>query len=210
MTQQNDQAQNDNDQAQQNDNDQAQNDNDQAQQNDNDQAQNDNDQAQQNDPPPNLEAITLLERFQNPVLLVTYDGIKKVDITKIEKYEIHTSTGASFHKVDTLFCLMPESAENLGETLRMNKEVEEQKLRTDKDPQKRPKIIGRRPMVKLAQKNVKVTLRNGHILYGIPIEYNEYNFTMNVNNQMVLVYRHAVYQYEIAKMKKASSTDTEK
>ena len=168
-----------------------------------------NNPAQQNDPEQNLEAITLLERFQNPVLLVTYDGIKKVNITEIEKYEIHTSTG-TFNKIDVLFSLMPESAENLGDALRMNKEVEEQKLRTDKDPQQRPKIIGRRPMSKLAQKNVKVTFRNGHILYGIPIEYTEYNFTMNVNNQMVLAYRHGVYQYEIAKLKKSSSADTEK
>ena len=65
----------------------------------------------------------------------------------------------STKKVDILFCLMSEFA---------------------KAPQKRPKIISRHPMSKLAQKNIKVTLRNGHILYGIPIEYN---FTMNANNR---------------------------
>lgn len=157
--------------------------------------------TQQSDPTQTLEATTLREMFQGPVLLVTYGGIKKVNITEIEKYEIRTPVG-SFHKTDVLFCLMPESAEKLDNALRMNKEVEAEKLRTDKDPHKRPKIIGRRPMRKLVQKNVKVTLRNGHILYGIPIEYNEYNFTMNVNNQMVLVYRHAVYQFEIVTTKK--------
>ncbi len=168
-----------------------------------------NDQAQQNNPTQTLEATTLREMFQGPVLLVTYEGIKKVNITEIEKYEIHTSTG-SFHKVDVLFSLMPESAEKLDNALRINKEVEDQKLRTDKDPHKRPKIIGKRPMRKLVQKNVKVTLRNGHILQGIPIEYNEYNFTMNVNNQMVLVYRHAVYQFEIVNIEKRESTAAEK
>ncbi|MDE0317141.1 MAG: hypothetical protein OXM61_19850 [Candidatus Poribacteria bacterium] len=166
-------------------------------------------EATQNDPTQTLEATTLREMFQGPVLLVTYEGIKKVNITEIEKYEIHTSTG-SFHKVDVLFSLMPESAEKLDNALRVNKEVEEQKLRTDKDPHKRPKIIGKRPMRKLAQKNVKVTLRNGHILYGIPIEYNEYNFTMNVNNQMVLVYRHAVYQFEIVNTQKKEATPPQK
>lgn len=163
--------------------------------------------TQQNDPAQNLEVTTLLNRFQGPVLLVTYDGIKKVNITEIEKYEIRTSTD-SFHKVDILFSLMPESAEKLGDALRVNKKVQDEKLRTDKDPHERPKIIGKRPMRKLAQKNVKVTLRNGHVLYGIPIEYNEYNFTMNVNNQMVLVYRHAVYQFEIIETKKGKSADT--
>ena len=157
--------------------------------------------TQQNDPTQILEATTLRERFQGPVLLVTYDGIKKVNITEIEKYEIRTST-SSFPKVDILFCLIPESAEKLGNALRINKKLEAEKLRTDKDPQRRPRIIGKRPMRKLAQKNVKVTLRNGHVLYGIPVEYNEYNFTMNVNNQMVLVYRHAVYQFEIVDREK--------
>jgi sRNA-binding regulator protein Hfq len=165
--------------------------------------------TQQNDPAQTLETTTLREMFQGPVLLVTYDGIKKVNITEIEKYEIQTSTG-SFNKIDILFCLMPESADNLGNALRINKEVEAEKLRTDKDPHERPKIIGKRPMRKLAQKNVKVTLRNGHILYGIPIEYNEYNFTMNVNNQMVLVYRHAVYQFEIVNTQKRESTAAQK
>lgn len=157
--------------------------------------------AQQNDPAQNLEATTLLERLQGSVLLVTYEGIKKVNITEIEKYEIHTSSGL-FHKLNILYCLMPESADKLGNALRINKELEAEKLRTDKDPHKRPKIIGKRPMRKLAQKNVKVIFRNGHILNGIPVEYNEYNFTMNVNNQMILVYRHAIYQFEIVKTKK--------
>ena len=157
--------------------------------------------TQQIDPRQYLETTALLERFQGPVLLVTYDGIKKVNITEIEKYEIRTST-SSFPKVDILFCLIPEAADKLGNALRINEKLEAEKLRTDKDPHKRPKIIGKRPMSKLAQKNVKVTFRNGHVLYGIPIEYNEYNFTMNVNNQMLLVYRHAVYQFEIVNREK--------
>ncbi len=148
-----------------------------------------------------LETDTLLNKFQGQAVLVTYDGIKQLKITKIGRYEIY-SADDSLYKVDIVFCLTPEAANNLGDALRVNKKLEAEKLRTDKDPQKRPLIIGKRPMRKLAQKNVKVTLRNGHILYGIPIEYNKYNFTMNVNNQVVLVYRHAVYQFEIVTIKR--------
>ncbi len=156
---------------------------------------------QQIDPRQFLETDTLLNKFQGQIVLITYDGIKQLKITKIEKYKIH-SADDSLHKADIVFCLTPEAANNLGDALRVNKKLEAEKLRTDKNPQKRPKIIGKRPMRKLAQKNVKVTLRNGYILYGIVIEYNDYNFTMNVNNQMVLVYRHAVYQFEIVTAKK--------
>lgn len=153
-----------------------------------------------NDPPPNVESETL-SRFQAPVLLITYDGIKKVDITGIEKYDLLTSAG-TIPKINIVCCLLVGAADKLGDALRLNKELEAKGLRTDKDPQKRPKVKGVRPMRKLAQKMVKVTLLSGHVLIGIPIAYNQFNFTMNVNNQLILVYRHAVYKMEVVKENK--------
>lgn len=155
---------------------------------------------QQIDPRQFLETDTLLNKFQGQVVLITYDGIKQLEITKIEKYEI-ISADESVHKVDITFCLTPEAANNLGDALRVNKKLEAEKKRTDKDPNRRPRIIGKRPMRKLAQRYVKVTFLNGYILYGIPLEYNDYNFTMNVNDQMILVYRHAIYQFDIIRQK---------
>ncbi len=151
--------------------------------------------TQQNEIPKNIETETL-QMFQSPVLLITYDGIKKVDITGIEKYELQTSAG-TIPKVNIVCSLLVEAADKLGDALRINKKLEAEKLRTDKNPYKRPKVIGKRPMGKILQKLVKITLRSGHVFIGIPIEYNQYNFTMNVNNQMILIYRHAVYSMEI-------------
>ena len=42
---------------------------------------------------PKLEADTLLKKFQSPVLLVTYDGLKPVSISKITKYDVRTDAG---------------------------------------------------------------------------------------------------------------------
>jgi len=131
---------------------------------------------QQIDPRQFLETDTLLNKFQGQAVFITYDGIKQLKITKIEKYEIH-STDDALHKTDIVFSLTPKTANNLGDALRVNKKLEAEKLRTDRDPFKRHKIIGKRPMRKLAKKYVKVTFLNGYILYGILLEYNEYNFT---------------------------------
>ena len=148
------------------------------------------------DPKTTLEGTTLLKKFQAPVLLVTYEGIKKVNIEKVEKYELHTSLG-TYHKTDVVFALLAGTADQLGAHLRLNKKIEAKQLRTDKKRKKRDRIKGNRPMTKLVEKRIKVTLRSGHVLIGIPVEHNEWNFTLNVNDQIVLVYRHAVYQVEV-------------
>lgn len=148
-----------------------------------------------NDPPPAVESETLA-RFQAPVLLITYEGIKKVNITGIEKFDLLTSAG-TIPKINIVCCLLADAAGKLGAALYINREVEARELRTHKDPKKRPKVKGVRPMRKIAGKKVKVTLRSGHMLFGIPIEYNQFNFTMHVKDQLVLVYRHAVYAVEV-------------
>jgi len=146
-------------------------------------------------PLPNVEADTL-NSFHAPVLLITYEGIKKVNITGIEKYDLLTSVG-TIPKINVVFCVLAGAADKLGDALRMNKELAARGLRTAKDPRKRKKVKGVRLMRKVAGQLVKVTLLSGHILIGIPQVYNEYNFTMHVKDQVVLAYRHAVYQMEV-------------
>lgn len=148
-----------------------------------------------NAPLPQVEADTL-NSFHAPVLLITYEGIKKVTITGIEKYDLLTSVG-KLPKIQVAFSLLADAADKLGDALRMNTELATEGLRTDKNPEKRPKVKGVRQMRKVAGQLVKVTLLSGHILIGIPQIYNDYNFTMSVKDQVVLVYRHAVYQMEI-------------
>lgn len=148
-----------------------------------------------NTPLPNVEADTL-NSFHAPVLLITYEGIKKVSITGIEKYDLLTSVG-KISKTHVAFSLLAGAADKLGDALRMNKTVAAQGLRTAKNPKKRPQVKGVRQMRKVAGQPAKVTLLSGHILIGIPQVYNEYNFTMHVKDQVVLVYRHAVYKMEV-------------
>ena len=60
---------------------------------------------------PNLETDTL-NRFNDPLMLITYNGIKKVSVKQIETYELQTIAG-TFHKTDVLYVLTFDAARTL-------------------------------------------------------------------------------------------------
>ena len=70
-----------------------------------------------------LEADTLFKNFQPPVLLVTYDGLKPVSISKITKYDVRTDAGI-IEKRDIAFAVLVSAANDLGDGARINKEIE--------------------------------------------------------------------------------------
>lgn len=145
---------------------------------------------------PSLETDTLT-LFNAPVMLVTYSGIKKVSAEQIDTYEVHTSAG-TFHKTDLLYTLAA-AASDLGDKLRIHTKIASQNLRTAYKPQERDKAVDSKILRRAVSRPVKVTMRNGHILYGHVVEYNAYNFTLRVNDRLVLVYKHGVYEFLVSK-----------
>ena len=142
-----------------------------------------------------LEALTL-EQWTDPVVLVTHGGTKAVKIKSVKKYNLLTSKG-NVHKLDVAFALTEAAANALGENLRINKTLAKKKMRTHRNPKRRKPIKGKQPMKDLVDKTIKITFLTGHVLIGTPEEYNQYNFTMKVNNQHVLVYRHALHTIQV-------------
>lgn len=148
---------------------------------------------------PKLETDTLIKAFEAPILLITYDGIQKVTPKQIETYEIHTRT-ETLHKTELLYAVSAAAATEFGEYLRINTTVQEQNLRTAYTVRERgKKVINSKMLRRAVSRPVKVTMRNGHVLYGQVVDYNAYNFIMKVNAQQVLVYKHAVYEFLVRK-----------
>ena len=156
------------------------------------------------EPEKTLEARTL-EQWTHPVILVTHDGTKAVKIKAVKKYNLLTSKG-NVHKLNVAFALTETAANALGENLRINKTLAKKKMRIHKNPKRRKPIKGEQPMKALVDKTLKITFLTGHVLIGTPEEYNQYNFTMKVNDQQVLVYRHALHAIEVI----ADNTTTQK
>ena len=60
---------------------------------------------------PNLETDTL-NLFNGPLMLITYNGIKKVYVKQVDTYEIQTTAGI-IHKTDVLYVLTFDAARKL-------------------------------------------------------------------------------------------------
>lgn len=142
---------------------------------------------------PQLETDTL-NQFNGPLMLITYNGIKKVYVKQVDTYELQTTAG-TFHKTDVLYVLTFDAARKLDNHLRNNTKIAAQNLTTAYAARKRSKAVDSQKLRRAVNQNAKVTMLNGHVLYGTIVEYNAYNFTMEVNNELVLIYKHAVYEF---------------
>ena len=146
---------------------------------------------------PNLETDTL-NQFDGPLMLITYNGIKKVYAKQIDTYELQTTAGI-FHKTDVLYVLTFDAARKLDNYLRNNTKIAAQNLTTAYAARKRSKAVDSKQLRRAVNRAIKVTMLNGHVLYGTVVEYNAYNFIIAVNNELVLIYKHAVYEFIILK-----------
>ena len=146
---------------------------------------------------PNLETDTL-NQFNGPLMLITYNGVKKVYVKQIDTYELHTTAG-TIHKTDVLYVLCFNAARELDNHLRINKKIEAENLTTAYIARERTKAVNSKQLRRAVSLYVKVTMLNGHVLYGKVLEYNAYNFILSVNEQTLLIYKHAVYEFLVLK-----------
>lgn len=147
---------------------------------------------------PQLESDMLLNNFPSTVMFITYSGIKKGSVKQIDTYEVHTTAG-TFHKTDLLYVVPALATPDLGDKLRINTKIKSRDLRTAYKAGDRDKAVDSKQLRRAVNRSVKVTMLNGHILYGHVVEYNAYNFIMHVNNELVLVYKHGVYEFLVLK-----------
>ena len=127
-------------------------------------------------------------------MLITYQGVKKTSMEQVDTYELHTTAG-TFHKTDLLYIVPAVDTPDLGDKLRINTKVKSQALRTAYKARERDKAVDSKQLRRVVNRAAKVTMLNGHVLYGTVVEYNAYNFIMHVNNEHVLIYKHAIYEF---------------
>ena len=145
---------------------------------------------------PKLESDTFTEKLSAPVLLTTFDGLKEVSVERVDKYALKTNIGI-LQKDDLIFALHHAAMSELGEGARIDEKIAAQKMRTANKIKDRPKVLNDEILQSAVDKGVQTTMLSGHVFYGILVEYNKWNLLLNVNNHTVLIYRHAVYQFEV-------------
>ena len=123
--------------------------------------------------------------------------MKKIDTFNHDTYTLHTNVG-TLKKYQMLFTFQLKDADDFGDNIRINRKIEAKKLRTRYHTAKRPpNILTDDMLIEAAGQPIRCVLNSGHVLLGILIEHNRYNFTMNINDNVVLVYRHAVIDWTL-------------
>ena len=144
------------------------------------------------------EQHLLHNQFTKPIALVTYEG----DILVKEKIRVlrydHIIDGAkATTKLNVLFAFPLDEYDAIKAGIKLNKQVEAQKLQLIKDRADRPKIAKREEYDNGIGANVRVTMRTGHVLSGYQLHATKYNLVLRISDKQVLVYKHGILEYQI-------------
>ena len=144
------------------------------------------------------EKEILENEFEKPIILVTYtepQSIKKS--VEVRKYDLLVDKDTSIRKIDVLFAFEFAHYATLKAGIRVNQQVEDQKLKPIPKPKDRPVVATNDEYKSGTGKHVKLTIRTGHILTGEQLQDTKYNLIIKVCDQSVLVYKHGILEYQM-------------
>ena len=142
-----------------------------------------------------LEAKTLLRIFEYPIVLVTFKGDKEPTGIRYTTYEIHTPE-ETIEKNKIILAYMKKHQAALNEQIKVKNTIKKKRLQTKVNIIKRPTLPIEDVLKETHNTPVTVTMMNGQQLKGKLTNYNQYNLTLDINNIPVLLYRHAIYQFQ--------------
>lgn len=113
------------------------------------------------------------------------------------KYEHKIDGQKPIPKLIVLFAFNFGEYETVSMGIKLNQKVEDQKLKPIKSRSKRPVVATKEEYEAGHQKNIRITMRTGHILSGKQTHEMEYNLILKINGIDVLVYKHGILEYKI-------------
>lgn len=142
-----------------------------------------------------LEATTLLQNFAYPIVLVTFKGEKEIRELKYAAYDIHTSEEI-IPKNKILLAYMKIDQKAITEQIMIENTIKKKRLQTRIPIQERPTLSIEDTLKATHNSPVTVTMMNGLRIEGKLTQYDKYNLVVNIKDMPVLLYRHAIYQFQ--------------
>ena len=142
-----------------------------------------------------LEAKTLLQNFAYPIVLVTFKGEKEIAEVRYDTYDLHTPNEI-IQKNKIVIAYMKIDQTALTEGMRVDKNIKRKRLQTRIPIKERPDLHIERTLKETLGREVTATMMNGQVIAGKLTEYDEYNLLVNINDMPLLLYRHAIYQFQ--------------
>ena len=136
--------------------------------------------------------------FDNPIVLVTYEGNVLInEQVKVLKYDLKIDDQKPTSKLNVLFAFPFAQYETIKAGITLNQKVEAQKLKPIKKVSDRPIVATKDEYEAGVGRNVKLTMRTGHGLTGEQVANTQYNLIVKVCDQVVLVYKHGILEYQV-------------
>lgn len=144
------------------------------------------------------EKDLLQTEFEKPIILITYTEPEQIQKSvKVRKYDLQVDADKIVSKIDVLFAFGFAHYQTIKAGIKLNNRVKAQNLKPIPKPKDRPHVATKEEYQAGNGKQVKVTMRTGHILTGEQVENTEYNLILNIEDQHVLVYKHGILEYQL-------------
>ena len=153
---------------------------------------------------PQFERLMLSEKFESPILLVTYAGIQPIEaVTDYSKWHLRVQPlpvagepppkEVSLLKQEVLFGGPAGKWAQIKPNVERRSSVEELNLQPERGLWKRPVVTTELPPLDTP---CKVCMRNGLVIRGLIIAVDTYTLLMRVGGKVSLVYKHGVHSIE--------------
>ncbi len=142
------------------------------------------------------------EYFEQPVRFITYTGIKDLSKIKTKPYLLRGVDAdrerIQIGKLHILFAFPKEKMPDVKPYVKIRTSVKAQKLQPIEDPNERFHVNDE--VLQQAQQdksNVNLVTRTGHVLNGCIQHFDKYILYMQLGEQVVVVYRHGLFEFTI-------------
>lgn len=140
----------------------------------------------------------LENKFEKPIVLVTYDGnVLAKEKIEVSKYDHKIDGQKATPKLIVLFAFSFGDYDAIRTGIKLNAKVEAQKLKPIKKRAKRPVVATPEEYGTGVGKPVQITMRTGHVLSGEQLKNTKYDLIINIEDQNVLVYKHGILEYQV-------------
>lgn len=157
------------------------------------------------------EKEILENEFEKPMILVTYTAPQQInESVAVKKYDIQVDKDTRIRKIDVLFAFEFAHYAALKAGIRVNPQVEDQKLKPIPKPKNRPVVATKEAYKSGTGTHVKLTMRTGHMLTGEQLADTKYNLILNIEDKLVLIYKHGILEYEAQQEGEIDGSRTEK
>lgn len=116
---------------------------------------------------------------------------------KVRKYDLIVDKDIIVPKLDVLFAFPFSEYETIKAGIKLNKQVEAQKLQPIQKQKDRPIVATNQEYENGTDKEVRITMRSGHVPYGKQVTNTEYNLILRIADKCVLIYKHGIHAYRI-------------